>query len=131
MTVMAAVTLTAAIGAYLISSREQRMVNDALRKRADVAMALGEACRAFLPESLTSSNHIDGESSRSAAAARSILADVRKRRNFAYREAALNPLNENNRADTEEAAIIQGFRSNPYALEQTGRKASNGIEQFY
>lgn len=51
--------------------------------------------------------------------------------NYSYRETALNPTNPEDRADSQEAQLIQAFRANPSLTELTGvRKTADGINHY-
>src|SRR4051812_37025533 len=117
--VMAVFALACAATAWLLIRQEERAVQEEARERAQNVLTFGEACRSYARDTLSPAVHerllaeskkanraFIPESDSATFVARGTF-DIFRRQMPAYsfREAALNPLNLDNRADPFEEEL--------------------------
>jgi signal transduction histidine kinase/DNA-binding response OmpR family regulator len=127
--------------AALVIRYQTHALNQQALERSQTLLSLGEASREYARQTLSPAvrkavkNHGVGlifEADSATFVARGTFDAFRKRHpGYSFREAALNPLNEANRADEQEREVIEQFRAHPSLREQTGFRDAHGREVFY
>ena len=137
--VVLAVTLggTAAV----LIHHQDRAIKDEVHGRAQTLLHFGESCRQYTRETLSPAvraamrPHNGGlvfEADSATFVVRGTFAVLHERLpEYALREAALNPLNNDNRADDQDSELIQRFRDDPALPEISGYRQRDGHQQFY
>jgi signal transduction histidine kinase/CheY-like chemotaxis protein len=124
--------------AWMIVRHQQDVIHEQALKRAEVVLSFGEACRAYARNTLAPAVRRGGatdivfEAESATFVARGTFDELQERApGYSFREASLNPLNPQNRADEEEEKLIQRFRAEPETNQLTGFRTRDGREEFY
>jgi methyl-accepting chemotaxis protein len=123
--------------AWIMIEHQEKALNDEALRRAQTVLSFVQACRDYTRNTLapavgkhTKTMIFEAESA--TFVARGTFDEFRKRMpDYSFREAALNPLNEVNRADADEEAIIGRFRADTALPQVAGFRFKDGREQFY
>jgi PAS domain S-box-containing protein len=138
----AAVLLVLAVvlgGTAALLIRQQRLsAQEVLLRRTQTVLSFGESCREYTREVLAPAlrkvhnGPLVFEAESATSVARGTFQAFNKRiPGYSFREASLNPLNEENRARGIEVGLIERFRSDPSLAELSGFDERDGQELFY
>src|SRR5262249_39374561 len=110
-------------------------------ERSQTILSFGESCREYARNTLSPAVRravgprdvgMIFEAESATFVARGTFDAFRKRApGYSFREAALNPLNEANRADDTERGLIERFQADPALPELSGFRQHADGEQFY
>jgi PAS domain S-box-containing protein len=123
--------------AWIMIEHQEKALNDEVLRRAQTVLSFGQACRDYARNTLAPavgkhSKPMIFEAESATFVARGTFDEFRKRMpDYSFREAALNPLNEVNRADADEEAIIRSFQADSGLPQVAGFRFKDGREQFY
>jgi signal transduction histidine kinase/DNA-binding response OmpR family regulator len=129
--------VTLGVTAGVLINHQRQTVQEDVEKRAQTVLSFGEACREYAREILSPAVRKQAksfifEADSSTFVARGTFEIFRKTMpEYSFREAALNPLNLQNLADDQEAAIIRRFQEDRDLPEQKGYLQKEGHEVFY
>lgn len=132
--------VTLGVSAAVMITHQREAVEKEVMQRAQTVAAFGEACREYTQKVLAPAvdKHLKGtlifEAQSRTFVARGTMEQFRARegmKDYSFREASLNPLNEKNRASAFEAQLIERFKADPQLKEQAGFQMVEGQEQFY
>jgi signal transduction histidine kinase/CheY-like chemotaxis protein/HPt (histidine-containing phosphotransfer) domain-containing protein len=124
--------------AWVIVRHQQTVIHEQARNRAGMVLSFGEACRDYARNTLAPAVRKSGakemvfEAESATFVARGTFAELKQRApGYSFREASLNPLNPENRADEEEEKLIRWFQAKPEEKELAGFRTRDGHEEFY
>jgi signal transduction histidine kinase/CheY-like chemotaxis protein len=131
--------VVAALGgtAWIFIRHQENAANAEVLVRAQTVLSFGQACRAYTGETLRPavSRHTQTfipEAHSATFVTRETFKHFRTLMpGYSFREASLNPLNPENRADDTEAKIIARFAADRSLTEEAGYRTHNGAEEFY
>ncbi|OAI54587.1 hypothetical protein AYO44_03330 [Planctomycetaceae bacterium SCGC AG-212-F19] len=139
--ILALLLLTIGISASVMISHQREAVEKEVLQRAQTVAAFGEACRDYTQKVLSPAveKHLGKgtmvfEAQSRTFVARGTMEQFRARegmKDYSFREASLNPLNEKNLAAPFEAKLIDRFKAEPDLKEQTGFQTLEGQEYFF
>ncbi len=125
------------LAALLVDYFDKRAFQAEARHRVEVVNQLGKAVRTYCKETLRPAvqARTDGlilEAMSSTFVTRGVFeAFNRHMPQYRYRQAVLNPLNPQNKADEFERRLIQQFRRNPQLEELAGYREHRGRQSYY
>jgi signal transduction histidine kinase/DNA-binding response OmpR family regulator len=127
--------------AWGVIAHQTRSLHQRALERSQLLLSMGEASREYARQTLSPAvrkavaSHGVGlifEADSATFVVRGMFDAFRKRQpGYSFREAALNPLNPDNRADDQERDLIEQFRSHPEEKERSGLRYAGGVEVFY
>src|SRR5581483_6537551 len=113
--------------AWMIVRHQQEVIHEQALRRAEVVLSFGQACRAYARNTLAPAVRKGGatdtvfEAESATFVARGTFAELRPLApGYSFREASLNPLTPDNRADDEEEKLIAEFRRDGDRKQITG-----------
>jgi signal transduction histidine kinase len=125
------------VTAWMMTQHQDRAAEAALRERAQAMLSFGQAERAYVANRLRPALNAQAddfilEAHSATFVTRETFELFRKDMpGYSFREAALNPLNPANQADTHETEVIERFRTNPQLDEIFGLRTKEAEQQFY
>jgi PAS domain S-box-containing protein len=124
--------------AALLIRQQRQAAQDALLQRTQAVLSFGESCQEYTRDTLAPAlrqvhqGPLVFEAESATFVARGTFRAFNKRMpGYTFREASLNPLNEENRARGVEFDLIERFRADPSLTELSGYDAGTGQELFY
>ncbi len=125
------------VAAWCFLAEQDDNLKQHLEERTEQLWAFGQACRDYVDQTLqpaigehTQDVVLEGQSS--TFLTRGVFESLsRLAPGPVYRQVALNPLNEQNRATPREAELIERFRHEPTLKKQTGFCQSDGEEHYF
>jgi twitching motility protein PilJ len=135
--ILALLVVTLGASAWRLMNHQRQVVQDEVEQRAKTVLSFGEANRDYARNVLSpavrkKAKGLIFEADSATFVARGTFLELNKRLpEYSFREASLNPLNNQNRADATEEQIIHRLQKNPNLKEITGFRVKDGKEQFY
>lgn len=140
--ILSLIFIAALIASWLIFSQAlQRQAEAEIRYRGMALMALLSSVRSYtsnhvnplLVDDLETEEEFISESvpAFSASTVFDTFRSMPEYSDFMYKEAALNPTNPNNRADSFEETILMTFRNDPTVTDLSGFTTLDGQQMFY
>jgi methyl-accepting chemotaxis protein len=129
--------VTLGAGAWRLMEHERDILRDEVEQRAKTVLSFGEASRDYARNVLSpavrkQAKGLIFEADSATFVARGTFQELNKRLpEYSFREASLNPLNNQNRADADEEQIIRKLQKDPELKEISGFRVKDGREQFF
>jgi signal transduction histidine kinase/DNA-binding response OmpR family regulator len=123
--------------AFALIRLQEHDLHEQARQRTQVVLSMAEATREYTRQTLSPAvrKHTKGlifEADSATRVTRGVFEVFHKKQPaYSFREASLNPLNEENRADAEDAELIRLFQNDRSLAEKTGMRQRDGREQYY
>jgi signal transduction histidine kinase/ActR/RegA family two-component response regulator len=123
--------------AILLDRFQRKAFETEAQNRAALVLQFGKASRAYTKQTLrpavqAHSEEMIFEAMSSTFVTRGIFENFAKSMpEYRYRQATLNPLNLDNKADKYERTLVEKFQSNPNLNEDSGYRSIDGQEFYY